>query len=54
MILGGNDNSEVRNSNSAALLVLILNPVLISVGTITMRSLRKTNEWVVSASANLF
>lgn len=55
MIAGGtDDSSSVKGGNKFATIMLIFNPILIATGVICMRSLRKTNEWVVSACSNLF
>ena len=54
MIVGGADDSDVKQVSKLAIIMLIFNPILISAGIICMRSLRKTNEWVVSACSNLF
>jgi drug/metabolite transporter (DMT)-like permease len=55
MILGG-DQKDDKNyqTNIFALLVLFLNPFVISLGTIAMRAMQKTSEWTVSGYNNLF
>lgn len=55
MILGGDEKDDKNyQTNIFSLLVLLLNPFVISFGTIAMRAMNKTSEWTVSGYNNVF
>jgi len=55
MIMGGDKpamNASGEQASTYALFCLLISPFLMSWATITMRQMKRVNEWVPSAAAN--